>query len=186
MKKLLWTGAWAVVGAAVLGWWAAYASHRAEESTDSRESVLAAFAQATQAAEKVVVFEGLPHPVSERELLAEEKRTKDWWRLHGESFYSAKQTLTVEQRKRLQGVERSIAPWSGMKLCGGFHADYAVAWLGKFGVYEMLACFSCGEVRLYGPQMELTGDLKGETAESLRTFLREFQRERPTAAVKKS
>lgn len=131
---------------------------------------------------KTVVFEGLPHPMYEDELLESEKQTKAKILLHGSYFYEkfqdAKDTETNELRNVLSDPE-GFTPFEGEKKCGGFHADYAVAWKVNGQVFEILICFGCGEVKRYGPRGEVREDMKQQTRENLKMILKMYDNVRP-------
>ena len=131
---------------------------------------------------KTVVFEGLPHPMYESELLESEKESKATTTLHNCYFYEpsqpAKDTETNELRNVLSDPE-GFSPFEGEKKCGGFHADYAVAWKEGGRVFEVLICFGCGEVKRYGPRGEVREDMKQPTREKLKMILKMYDNVRP-------
>jgi hypothetical protein len=129
-----------------------------------------------------IVFEGLPHPGYEAELFESEKNSKSTVKLHGSYFYKAfqpaKDTETSELRETLSDPER-FEPFSGEKKCGGFHADYAVAWKENGRLFKVLICFGCGEVKRFGPQGEVREDMKTNTSDLLKMVLKMYDRDRP-------
>jgi len=131
---------------------------------------------------KTVVFEGLPHPMYERELVESERQTKPMTTLHGNYFYvpfqAAKDNETNELRDVLSNAE-GFEPFAGEKKCGGFHADYAVVWKENGQIFEVLICFGCGEVKRFGPQGEVREDMKESTRETLKMILKMYNNVRP-------
>ena len=78
-------------------------------------------------------------------------------------------------------ADGGIVEWGGMKLCGGYHPDYAIRWIDSTGEsFEALVCFGCHEIKLYGDGMQLYADLGKETFERLKTTLSRYGENRPT------
>src|SRR5438552_3160376 len=78
-------------------------------------------------ADKVVLYEGLPHQGNERKLFDEETKTKKTVERHGFPFYSEPLPLEDGDAKELTKLftdEKSFKAFSGEKKCGGFHPDY--------------------------------------------------------------
>ena len=128
-----------------------------------------------------VVYEGLPHPTYEDELFENEKQ-KPTAVLHGLHFYRECHALNVKEAETLTAVisgAGGFATWSGEKKCGGFHADYAVAWKQGGKTFEVLICFGCGEVKRYGPGKEVREDMKSETSDKLKELLKAYDELRP-------
>lgn len=147
------------------------------------DRAIAALLHANAVAETVEVFEGLPHPF-EREALAAEKQ-KPTRQFDDQLFYAAAQPLSAGQRAELKtwiGAD-TFVPYRGMKLCGGFHADYAVRWTWNKGSNEtvLLVCFGCGEARVLAAARD-TADLAG-SGKPLRSFFSAFRKERPERAT---
>jgi hypothetical protein len=132
---------------------------------------------------KTIVYEGLPHPNFDPPgLLESEKSSKQTTVLHDcyfyKSFQPAKDTETNELRELLTDP-LAFSPFSGEKKCGGFHADYAVAWKENGQVTEVLICFGCGEVKRFGPRGTAREDMNADTEKLLQTILKMYDRDRP-------
>jgi hypothetical protein len=135
-------------------------------------------------ADRLTLFEGLPHQLIERELLASERKTKQTVDLHGYPFYSEPLALMPEDAEKLKallGDATRFASFSGEKRCGGFHPDYAVEWTVEGQVYHCLVCFGCGEVKIYGPLGESRFDMERDTEKRLRSVLWAYEKNRPAA-----
>jgi hypothetical protein len=131
------------------------------------------------AAKSAQLFEGLPHPF-ERELLESEQKRAATRRLHGELFYEKAQAVPSDAAEKLRvAMNDAVRPYRGMKLCGGFHADYAITWQTGRATYAALVCFGCSEIKLHVPGGELTADMSAEGAKALRLLLEPFRKERP-------
>jgi hypothetical protein len=133
-------------------------------------------------AEKLTLYEGLPHPGYEPKVVESERKTKETFDLHGYAFYREPLALTPVDAGKLKvilGDPARFAPFAGEKKCGGFHPDYAVEWAVDGQVYQCLFCFGCGEVKMYGPLGETRFDLAD--AKSLRGVLMPYQKNRPAA-----
>ncbi len=108
-------------------------------------------------ADRLTVYEGLPHPLYEEETFQDELKTKPTIQLSGFPFYRDPLDLKDEDIRTLRGLlgdRRTYSSYSGEKKCGGFHPDYAVEWSSERKVYRCLICFGCTEARFDGPQGE--------------------------------
>jgi hypothetical protein len=126
-------------------------------------------------AKSVVIFEGLPRgPKGKEHLSAEQK--KSLVLIDGEAFYPTAQAVAPELAEQLRSTlfagvrERK----DGVKLCGGFHADFFLRWSDERGATDALICFGCQEVKLDGATGELYGDLANDEAKTLRELLAPF------------
>ena len=93
---------------------------------------LEALVAALEKAEKVTVYEGLPHQMSEKGLLEKELKDKKTVKHHGFPFYAGAISPKEEVAKELTalcGDEKTFRLYRGEKKCGGFHPD----WLVEFG-----------------------------------------------------
>ncbi len=87
--------------------------------------------EVVQRAEKVVLYEGLPHQLYEGPSLENERQTKAVQELDGYTFYEEPLALAGDDTTRLSeilGDSKTYKPFTGEKKCGGFHPDYAVEW----------------------------------------------------------
>src|SRR5262245_31730460 len=109
---------------------------------------------ATRDADRLVLYEGLPHQSFEPQQLEEEKQRKETTTLHGYPFYGELLDVSAEdvaQLKELLADEGSFRRWSGEKPCGGFHPDYLAELRVGEVTYRFLICFGCSELKVYGP-----------------------------------
>jgi hypothetical protein len=135
-------------------------------------------------ADRLTLFEGLPHQFFDRELLASELKTKQTVDLHHYPFYREPLALKpddAEALKALIGDSTCFTRFSGEKRCGGFHPDYAVEWTVEGQVYHCLVCFGCGEVKIYGPLGESRFDMQRETESRLHGVLGAYKKNRPAS-----
>jgi hypothetical protein len=133
-------------------------------------------------ADRVTLYEGLPHEASESG--QQELKTKKTVRLHGYPFYAEPLALKESDGKRLTDLvteASSFAPYRGPKKCGGFHPDYCVEWRVGDEVYRCLVCFGCQEVKLYGPKADLYCDVSQPAYAKLGELLRPYRKQRPKA-----
>jgi hypothetical protein len=146
---------------------------------------LPAFTDAVRRADKLVLYEGLPHQESEEELMKAERRTKAVQELNGYYFYSATLDLKAEDGKRLSEILSNPAtfePYRDNKKCDGFHPDYAVEYQLGTDKYRALLCFGCHEVKLIGPGMNSRHDLEYHAYEALKETLKDYRKNRPPRA----
>lgn len=133
-------------------------------------------------ADKVVVYEGLPHQAWEGDLLEEELKAKETVKLHEFPFYAAPVKLKAGDTQALTKLftaEDSLVKFGGEKLCGGFHPDYCIEWhIGK-DIVRCLVCFGCHEVKVYGPKSSLRCDIKDAAYKKFETILKAYRQQRP-------
>jgi hypothetical protein len=126
--------------------------------------------------------EGLPHPKAEKELLADELKTKRTTTLDGQTYYSERLALTQQDADRLGRLlakAESFAPWRGGKFCGGYHPDYAIEWRVGKDVYRAHVCLGCHEIKFFTTDTELYCDIAEEAYELLAENLTKYRRNRP-------
>jgi len=143
------------------------------------------FTKAARHADKLLLYEGLPHQLFERHLLEEERRTKLVQQLRGYLFYQEPLELKVDDAKRLTEVLADRAtfefvwPVLGLKWCGGFHPDYALEWRHGSNRYHALVCFGCTEAKLFGPWIDSHNDLEPDAYARLKAILPAYRKNRP-------
>ena len=133
-------------------------------------------------ADRLVLYEGLPHPYYEARSLEVERKSKPTVILHDFPFYREPLEWKPgdgERLKALLGDRSTFAPYSGEKRCGGFHPDYAVEWSAGGKVYQALICFGCFETKIYGPDGGTTYDLTQDVRERLKALLEPYRKNRP-------
>jgi hypothetical protein len=188
---LLGVGVVAIVAAAVyrrywglvlLGTLGLTAAVIAAWHADARSHKLKTFAQGVQQADKVVLYEGLPHQMFETKLLKEERQTKPVQELNGYPFYQEPLALSQEDAKQLSEMlsdSSSFRFFMGEKKCGGFHPDYCVEWQRGAECYRAALCFGCHEVKVFGPGIESRNDLSPRAYEKLKRILKGYRKNRP-------
>jgi hypothetical protein len=132
--------------------------------------------------DKVLLYEGLPHQTSEKELLSEELETKNTVQLNGFPFYAEPLPLKGGDAKKLTKLftdSKSFEPHSDYKLCAGFHPDYCIEWQVSGKVYRCLICFGCYEVKAFGPKTELYCDIAKEAYDQFKEVLQPYRNQRP-------
>jgi hypothetical protein len=143
---------------------------------------LPAITAAIDKATRVVLYEGLPHQTWEAKALAQELKSQKTVKLHDFPFYQETLSLEKQDTKDLTALltrAGSLRPFSGAKLCGGFHPDYCVEWhLGK-EVYRVLICFGCHEVKLHGPKTSVYCDVEDKALAGLQRLLKPYRKNRP-------
>lgn len=152
---------------------AAKANAAIKASADFRTSLVAA--------NKLVVYEGLPHPMGELFLLDQEKERKDITKIAGSFFYSpAVEAKDPANLKKLLGDARGIYPFHSPKLCGEFHPDYAIEWASVGRVYQVLICYTCREMLYLEGNRKIVYDLDMGACSAIRTVLAPHALKRPT------
>lgn len=129
---------------------------------------------------QVCVFEGLPHPMFESELLKIEKKRKDATMVASYPFYTPKVQVEEVAASKLKAIisdSSNYIQFSGEKRCGGFHPDYAVEWSDGDIRYSALFCYGCGEVLVVDGKNTYRYDFK--ISDDLKKIFASFNAKRP-------
>ncbi|HEV3142411.1 MAG TPA: hypothetical protein VGZ47_00845 [Gemmataceae bacterium] len=157
-----------------------YFSSRPNMSTNFRN--LSKFTSAVQNADSVVLYEGLPHQRNEYGLFEQELKTKKTIQIHKYRFYVETLSLKNDDAKKLLDLycdPSTFRPWMGEKSCGGYHPDFCIEWHVGQDSYQALICFSCWEIKMYGPRTELYCDVDDDALNRFKTILKAYQKNRP-------
>jgi len=141
----------------------------------------AALRESLNKADRLFVYEGLPHQMFEADLLKTEKERKDILKLGGFPFYTPKIAVSDKVAKTLRDATTdpaSYAVFSGEKRCGGFHPDYAVAWVDGDKEYAILFCYGCVEALIIDGKKSYRYDFK--KIANLKKLFEPFKSKRPT------
>jgi hypothetical protein len=145
----------------------ALAATEASPGSERTLKFLDEFSRAARQADRVSLYVGMPRDFERKP--AGEKGEPPAVKLHEQFFAPTPQPLAPEAGEKLrETVYHGALPFSGLKLCGGFHADYLFRWRTKQGDYDVLICFSCHEYKIFGPSGELYGDLRGKEYQALK------------------
>ena len=97
------------------------------------------------------MLKGLPHPFEEKRAFSEELDSKPVRDILGSFFYQELHPLNVDDQAAIRSAladPRTFLPGPvTMKLCGGFHADFAVEFQHDGEVGAALICFGCSEIK---------------------------------------
>lgn len=101
--------------------------------------------------DELIVWEGLPSDF-EHDSRVHESVTKQNFPIGDQLFYTRPLPFITGDKKFLSRAvletKGNFRAWSGLKFCGGFHADYALEWRYKGQTLaQALICFSCHEVQ---------------------------------------
>lgn len=155
----------------------------AEESAPASKEASSKIRKAMAEATTVNVYEGLPHQIFERDLLAAESKRKDTEKIGSYRFYiPAVAAANPEVLKRiLSSSETTIEVVEGVeKACGGFHPDYTIQWTSGDGSrFFAQICFGCHEIIYSDGKNEYRYDIKNEPLEKLKKELEPYEKKRP-------
>lgn len=99
------------------------------------------------AAKEIIIYEGLPHPEEEEELLKVESKRNDTVRIPplDEAFYTpAVEAVNADAIIKLLSGSDGIRI-NHPKKCG-FHSDYCIQFKHQEATYRAFVCFGCGEL----------------------------------------
>jgi hypothetical protein len=131
-----------------------------------------------------ILYEGLPHDNYERDVFAKELDSKQTVRLNDAPFYLEPLPLDRSDADRLTALFRNANSFipPRPKACGGFHADYCLKWNIKDSELRAQICFSCGEVKIFGPDINAHWDIAGDAYDEFKAILKRYAKNRPTPA----
>lgn len=103
----------------------------AQQPAPASEEASSKIRQEMAKATTVNIYEGLPHQMFERDLLAAESKRKDTEKIGSYRFYTpAVAAKNPEIINRILSSSDTIQVFRGEKRCGEFHPDYTVQWTG--------------------------------------------------------
>jgi hypothetical protein len=151
-------------------------------ASDRRLSDVTGFLSAVALADEVLVYEGLPHQMWDRDLYRHELARSDLVRFHGYPFYAKPLAVTAEEKKALTAIAQrkdAHVPYGGAKLCGGYHPDYAIVWTRAGQQSGSLICFGCHEWKNFTPEGLLYEDMTQSAYNELKAILGKHVVHRP-------
>lgn len=143
----------------------------------------------TGKADKVVVYEGLPHQGYYPELADKEQKSKDTIHIHNHAFYRDPLEIKVDDLSKLQSLladSATFADWIGEKKCGGFHPDYCVESVTNSETRHALICFGCEEVLLSGTDFNSRIDIARDARPALARLLLPYRKNLPDSEQRRS
>ena len=126
------------------------------------------------------VYEGLPHPLREADLLKRERVRTDTTMIAGHPFYTPPLVVDgtpADRIRNLLGDSDRYTPPGLPKDCGPFHPDFAVEWSDGGPAQQLLICFTCTEALVVSVRGERTYGLRG--VPEVRDLLQSLARKRP-------
>lgn len=143
---------------------------------------LETFVAGAESAERLVVYEGLPNKSWGGGLYRAELERTDLIEVKNYHFYAAPLVINADDMVALNALLKRdplFVEWGGMKLCGGYHPDFALEWRDGDKSYFALICLTCHEVKMYGPDGRLYADIADETYVVIKTILGKYRVNRP-------
>lgn len=150
--------------------------HQHDDDADDKSRV-EDYKRIFAAAEGIVIYEGLPHPYEEEELLKVESKRKDTVKLPplGEAFYTpAVEAVNAEALLKLLSGPDGIRV-NQPKKCG-FHSDYCIQFKHQDATYRAFVCFGCGELMVRQGDSGATFDFNDD---ELKKLLAVYEKKRP-------
>lgn len=163
------------------------ASADIQKASDEKEQRIASFPKLQPLLAKITddmaltILEGLPHPLYNREQLAEELNTKKSVTQHGFAFYQQAIQPSAEDKRTLTALLKnpaSFKPFTPGKMCGGFHPDFTLVWEINGTPLEVQVCFGCGEIRAYHGEEKVYADI-ADQAGALKPLLDKYHKQCP-------
>ena len=125
-------------------------------------------------AKTLIIFEGHPRLRDPAAAVAERTKKASFSRV-GEWFYATPLRVSDDVMQALRRLVLDGTKMArGVKLCGGFHADFLLRWEGPAGTTDALLCFGCHEVKIVGTGDAVYGDVADEQLKKVRSVLKAF------------
>lgn len=154
------------------------------EAAENRET-FSELAQILVKADRLEVYEGLPHPKAEKDLFEAEKTSKATIERHDFLFY--KEPLSIESKlaKTLYSLSLNTKTLKAHSpgFCGGFHPDYALVFHTGDKTIEVHICFGCGEIKFFGEGKVAVFSLSSSAKKQWRKLLTPLRKNRPEPKV---
>lgn len=120
--------------------------------SNSREDY-APLAEFVAAADRVTLYEGLPHQYAEKELLERELAQKETFWIGEFAFYTEPLPLTEADAAAFTEIFDGIDAFSeqppGRTKCGPYHPDFCIEWTKGDEYVRVQICLGCGESKVY-------------------------------------
>jgi hypothetical protein len=161
---------------------AEYRAQKQRQQDELHAATLPAYLASLARAKTFTAYEGLPHPAAERALHEAEKKRAAVIERHGQILYAAPLALApsdLDQLRNALNRPETYRPHSGTKLCGGFHADYAIEWTTEDHTFTALICLTCHELKLTSADSALLCDLPAASLTTFASLLQTHRSQRP-------
>lgn len=143
-----------------------------------------AYLQAAAKAERLTLYEGLPHQRSEKLLLEKEIKTKKTivlsdFRFYAEPLPGREQDLAPFLK--LMSDYRSFHAYSEPTNCSGYHPDWCLEWTvgSDEETYRLHICLGCHEAHFVGPRGDLWVRIESPAYEQFLALLKPYAKNRP-------
>jgi hypothetical protein len=142
------------------------------------------FATTIAKADKVILWEGLPHPSYEKGIYRQEAQSRKTVTIHEALFYPEPLELKPKDIVAIAEIFQdgeSFRPlkWFTSKTCGGFHPDYLLEWETDEADSQALICFGCNEIKAFAPWTRIHAEITDEARGKLKRILRSYRKNRP-------
>jgi hypothetical protein len=152
----------------------------------SREDY-APLAEFVASADRVTLYEGLPHQYAEKKLLEEELAKKETFRVGEFAFYKEPIPLTKDEAAAFTDIFDGIDAFSekpaGQTKCGPYHPDFCLEWGKGEELVRVQVCLSCGESEVHSGVRMLYLKLSSDAGGDLAQLLKDRWQNRPKTKI---
>ena len=95
-------------------------------------------------------------------------------------FYARGETASIKDSKKLLALVKtpqSFKEFSGFKLCGWFHPNYALVWTKGKRVVEIHVCLTCHEIKIFHSRLEIYCEIDNDAYQQLLGFGKALEEE---------
>jgi hypothetical protein len=166
--------------------WALLIASFAAGCSKSREDY-APLAEFVANAEKVTLYEGLPHQYAEKKLLAEELAKKDTIRIGDFDFYKEPIPLSNDDAAAFteifDGTDAFSETPAGETKCGPYHPDFCLEWSKGDDQVRVQVCLSCGESEVHSGVRMLYLKIGSDAGGEITRLLKDRWQNRPRTRI---
>jgi hypothetical protein len=151
-------------------------------SREAKPEDYLSFAAIVAHADRVVLYEGMPHQSMETELLTKELSTKQTITLGEYPFYAEPMPLTAKDAAALTEIFDGVDAFYGppeATVCGPFHPDYAIEWTKDDEKVVILVCFMCSEAIVIAASEKMEFGVAGNPMREVKALLKDRWQNRP-------
>jgi hypothetical protein len=145
----------------------------------SQPSGRAALFATINAASRIRIYEGLPHPQKETTLFEQERQKPGLLKIDYDYYPTSHEVLDQDARALKAIFLRADSFKLHEPTKCDFHPDYRIEWTAGGVNYSCLLCFGCNEVLVGSPSAGSQCSMAGETGGQLWSLLKAYQKSRP-------
>ena len=129
------------------------------------------------------IYRGVPRALVadfEKSMRTRNANNKELMSRYASVFYAQGETASRKDSEKLLALvktPRSFKEFSGFKLCGWFHPNYALVWTKGKMVVEIHVCLTCHEIKIFHSRLEIYCEIDNDAYQQLLGFGKALEEE---------